>query len=143
MSADVSVGTDLDVDRSQLRHLCRAGQTNNIKELGEDLLRNAINSRDPITGYTALHSAAIFNRLDVIQLLLDYGAEIDIAGYRDGQTPFMKMARYAGGIRQIQCAQLLIEYGADINYQDNHGNTGTDEIYFYAYTFLAVKNRCV
>ena len=73
MSADVSVGPDIDAERNQLRQICRAGQIGGIKEIEHQIFKTILNSRDPITGYTALHSAAIFNRYDVLQLLLQNG----------------------------------------------------------------------
>lgn len=50
-------------DLDQLRHNCRAGNIEDIRQVKLDMLRNTINMRDPITGLTALHSAALFNRL--------------------------------------------------------------------------------
>lgn len=60
----------------------------------------------------------------VLELLLEHGGEIDSVGYRDGQTPLMKVARYIGDGEQIHCAQLLLNNGANINHQDKQGNTG-------------------
>lgn len=59
----------------------------------------------------------------VLELLLEHGGEIDSVGYRDGQTPLMKVARYIGDGEQIHCAQLLLNNGANINHQDKQGNT--------------------
>lgn len=123
MSADVSVGPDIDAERNQLRQICRAGEIGGIKEIEHQIFKSIINSRDPNTGYTALHSAAIFNRYDVLQLLLQNGAEVNVGGIKDEQTALHKVARYVGANEQIKCAQLLLEHGADINYQDKQGNT--------------------
>ena len=45
-----------------------------------------INNKDEYHGYTALHYAAIMGRLDVVNLLLQYEASVDVQD-NDGRTP--------------------------------------------------------
>jgi len=58
-------------------------------------------------GYTALHAAAENNRLDVIQLLIENGADVD-ARVLTGMTP-LDMAQAAA---YEEAVALLKEFGA-------------------------------
>jgi len=63
--------------------------------------------------------------LDLAQLLLDHGADVNKAS-KSGYTPLMAAAemKYPSRKNQrLQIARLLIDSGADINAQDQAGNT--------------------
>ena len=62
-------------------------------------------------GVTALIYAAREGHVDVINILLDHGAEIDGLGKNQQLTPLQQ----AAWNNHLDCAQLLIERGADIN----------------------------
>ncbi|MEZ0267944.1 MAG: ankyrin repeat domain-containing protein, partial [Phycisphaerae bacterium] len=74
------------------------------------LLRGAdINSRG-FNGHTALHEAAFFNNLEMVDLLLSRGADVH-AKDKDGKTP-KDVAVQAGKQDRIRLINLLVKHGA-------------------------------
>ena len=67
---------------------------------------------------TALWSAAIRGREDLVQLLLEYGA--DVNGCSDSESTAVRAACYAN---QTDMVKLLVERGADINKPNIYGAT--------------------
>lgn len=61
-------------------------------------------------------AAAESGRVDILELLLDHGANID-ATNAYGQTPLMIASRSS----RFDAARLLIERGADVNAKDDRG----------------------
>ncbi len=87
------------------------GQVGRVRELLEDdpdLARahDTLAMREP----TALHKASHYGHMEVVQLLLAYGADVNAKDARNA-TP-MHEAVYSG---QTEIAELLIEHGADVN----------------------------
>jgi ankyrin repeat protein len=92
------------------------------KEVVEVLLQHGVklDGKDYITGMTALMFAAQGGHSETLEFLLKNGAEIIInARDKNGMTAAMRAA--LKGWTQI--LSLLLTYGADINLQDNMGNT--------------------
>ena len=94
-----------------------------VRQFEREVLRTLVRARDARTGYTTVHSAALFHRPQILRVLLDSGGAPDIAGYHDGQSALHKVARYPGDERQIECVKLLVRAGARIDQQDIRGNT--------------------
>ena len=71
-------------------------------------------------GFSALHMAVDTKQREEVELLLDYGANIDIKS-KDGRglTPL----HLAVLLRDENMVKLLVNNGADINAQDNNGCT--------------------
>ncbi len=69
-------------------------------------------------GDTVLHSAAIYGRKDVVELLLAAKADVN-ARNNDGVTPLAWAAQE--GYKEV--AELLLAKGADVNAKDNDGHT--------------------
>jgi len=63
-------------------------------------------------GYTALHYAAQWNRIEVVKYLLQKGANADVN--ECGATPLHRAA-YRGA---FETCKLLVEHHADVNAQD-------------------------
>jgi hypothetical protein len=80
-----------------------------------DLLRH--NGADPhVKGYRKtipLHSAAYYENLEVVQKLIEYGADIDARG-EDGWTP-LSWASRGHFFKDVSVVRLLLERGADVN----------------------------
>jgi len=82
-----------------------------------------VNQRHPETGSTLLISAVIYNHLEMVQWLLDQGADVNQAALPGGlerRTPLM----FAIEQEQTDMARLLIERGAALKVADAFpGNT--------------------
>jgi len=63
-------------------------------------------------GRTPLHWAVKFGNRDAVEILLRHGASVD-ATDKYGFTP-LKLALFEGSPKHIQIAKLLIEHGADV-----------------------------
>ena len=108
-----------------------------------------INARDssdrtslhPTTG--GIHGTFDDTYFDVMRYLLEHGIDVDSQANTEHSTP-LHMASYWGGFK---VAQLLLDYGADINVRDKNGRTSLhgavddlddddDDHYFNAIQFL-------
>lgn len=69
-------------------------------------------------GMTALDWAAVKGHVEVVQFLLDNGADIDCRG-SFGDTPLIR----AAGNGQLEVVKLLLAAGADVNAKNNGGRT--------------------
>ena len=71
-----------------------------------------------------LHLASFYGRLDIAQVLLDYGAAAN-SGDVFGRTPLHLVAEGTCNLEQvrIRVAQLLLGRGVDINAQDENNST--------------------
>ncbi|KAF8488022.1 ankyrin repeat-containing domain protein [Russula emetica] len=91
-------------------------------QLAEVLHRNK-SSVDPrsFDGTTPLHSAAFYGDLEMVQVLLDYGADVNSKNsFRN--TPLDNASRN-GHRDDARVARLLIAHGADPNTRDVYGFT--------------------
>lgn len=73
-------------------------------------------------GCTLLHWAAINNRVNIAQLLLDRGARVDIAGGALEETPLQWCCR-SKGYGYTYMLDLLIKSGSDVNHANISGHT--------------------
>jgi ankyrin repeat protein len=73
-------------------------------------------------GDTALTWASEFGHIDIIKLLLDRGALIDLQD-NIGGTGLM----YASHFGQVECVRFLLERGADMSIKDTDGMTARDQ----------------
>ncbi|MGB7931138.1 MAG: ankyrin repeat domain-containing protein, partial [Gammaproteobacteria bacterium] len=67
-----------------------------------------INARN-IRGQTSLHLATTKGNSDVVQLLLESGAEVDAVATNSGCTSL----HYAASLGHVELCELLVRYGAD------------------------------
>ena len=84
-----------------------------------------LHARDD-TGTTVLMYASRGGDAEVVRLLLENGADLDINKQNNtGRTALIFAADYgfSGGEGGIEVARLLLENGADVNAQDNNGMT--------------------
>jgi ankyrin repeat protein len=75
-------------------------------------------NRPEDAGQTPLHLAAIHCRTNVVSLLLDKGAKLEVRA-KDGSTP-LHLAAQAGCVNAVT---LLLVKGAKVNPRDNQGRT--------------------
>ncbi len=83
-----------------------------------------INAKDK-DGNTALHSAAHYGRIDTIKFLLDKGANVS-ARNNDNDTPIIRICYGLSKVKEsnlLECLDILLKAGADINAQGNSGFT--------------------
>jgi len=81
-----------------------------------------INSKADWRGYTALHLAASEGKLDILELLLDHGADIN-ATNATGKTALTLGVVCCPWEKYTQVVRILVEKGTDIDSVDNDGNT--------------------
>ena len=84
---------------------------NLLHKHGADLECRGYNDRTP------LHSTSIDGSVDVMQWLLNHGADVNSRSY--GVTP----VHWAANCAQIECVQVLLSHNANINVQDDNGGT--------------------
>lgn len=89
-------------DIEQVKALLKAGRDANFKFYGQ----------------AAIHAAVMYDRQEIIQLLLDHSVDVDLQD-NGGRTALSIAAQ--GGRKAI--AQLLLSRGANVNHQDAYGMT--------------------
>ncbi len=100
--------------------LLKAIQNKNIELIIEQVSSDklSVNAKDNDMGLTPLMLASIANEPILINLLLEYGADINAAD-NDGWTALMWAAQFG----QLEAIQILLDNKADINAIDNVGWT--------------------
>jgi ankyrin repeat protein len=68
---------------------------------------------------TALHTAAFNGRLDIVQVLIDHGANPNV-GSQQGSTPLHLVSAGKYNSQGHGIAQLLVEHGMDVNAQNKN-----------------------
>jgi ankyrin repeat protein len=76
----------------ELPALVRAAAQGNTSETADLLLSGSDPDEADEDGWTALHAAAVFNHLQIVELLLQAGAAVDTRSH-DGFTPLLNAAR--------------------------------------------------
>jgi len=71
--------------------------------------------------WTSLHWAAQKQDAEILNLLLDYGANPNCIDF-EGATPL----HVAGDSTSHECVKLLIQYGADPSIRNNFGSKAAD-----------------
>ncbi|MBI3583277.1 MAG: ankyrin repeat domain-containing protein [Nitrospinae bacterium] len=66
--------------------------------------------------------AAFFGDVNTLRALLKKGVSPNTTSIVGGETPLM----YAIGRNHIECIELLLEFGADVNRKDSNGHTAID-----------------
>lgn len=93
-------------DKPWLHHVVRQGDATEVLEALEE---GASPNEPDFLGMTALHWAALGGRPEIVQMLIDWGAEINVRDSFIGGITALSMARMMG---YEQVAQKLLAYGA-------------------------------
>ena len=75
---------------------------------------------------TALHWAAYYNRIKIVKILIDAGADLDVRNNM-GYTALHRAAYY----NRIKIVRMLINAGANVNVQDYEGCTLLHDLAFW------------
>ena len=112
---DALLATDPDLDIHEATTL---GYVDRLRErLEEDPSRVQAFSPD---GFTALHFAAFFGKLDAARTLIESGAAVNV--YSKNELRVQPLHSAASG-RHHEVCRLLIAAGADVNATQRHGYT--------------------
>ncbi|ORX63256.1 ankyrin [Anaeromyces robustus] len=134
-------GLDLsDLSESTLWVVAGEGNIEKIKRYleygGQNNSKLDINSKDEF-GYTALHAAVSYSRLEAARWLLEHGADVNITD-DDGDTPLHSC-------ESVAMAKMLIEeFNADPLKKNDEGKMPIDNAYEEDYDDLVeyLKNYC-
>ncbi|XP_043928590.1 ankyrin repeat domain-containing protein 10 [Protopterus annectens] len=100
--------------RFPLHRACRDGDINALCLLLEHATGSDLSAEDSFYGWTPLHWAAHFGKLECIMKLVQTGAAVNTITTRFAQTP-AHIAAFGG---HQECLLWLIKAGANINRQD-------------------------
>lgn len=90
-----------------------------IDDIPFDLLPRDVNDAATVDGLTALHYAAQNGSLDIIQFLVEHGADISAQDYEQSRS----VIHFAAENGDIECIKYLTEHGADLQDKDVNGAT--------------------
>lgn len=105
--------------RFPLHRACRDGDLATLCSLLQQTPRAHLAAEDSFYGWTPVHWAAHFGKLECLIQLVRAGATLDISTTRYAQTP-AHIAAFGG---HPQCLVWLIQAGASINKPDCEGET--------------------
>jgi len=80
-----------------------------------------------LQGYSALHYAVIMNQVELVEMLLSLGADVNLQGV-NGKTPLMACASAGMLSDSDSCAisTILIQHGADSSVKSSNGETAAE-----------------
>jgi hypothetical protein len=78
----------------------------------------------------ALRVAVIYSRVEMVKLLLERGVNPNTPSIAVGYTPLMQAASSAN----LELVKLLVDAGADLNAEDQHGRTALDDAETYTHS---------
>ena len=106
--------------QEKLFDACRDGKTKIVRKYLNDTDHVIdINWRGGDLGQSALHAACFWDNVDIIKILLDHGADIDLPTLRYKNTPLMLACDYA----RLKTIKLLLNHGANVNARNNVGES--------------------
>jgi ankyrin repeat protein len=116
-------------------NLSMASRYGNLNEVQKLLDEGADVNWTNECGCTALYYACFKGHVEVVQLLLDRGAQMDIQDDSDGTTSLMMAIQFG----HVEVVKLLLDRGALIDIQNNWGGTAL----MFAICPFCGKTECV
>ena len=102
--------------------LINAARTGNFKAVQALLTNDADINLQDVEGMTALMFAALNGMHDVVKLLVDKGADVNLRSNKHRETSLM----YAAGKGHLDIVKMLLDKGADVNLRSNKNKTAAD-----------------
>jgi len=105
-----------------LHKLCRLGNLQNVKEF-IDTCNNLpiwLAHTVGVYGFTPMHEAANSNHSEVLELLLQYGGDVNCRANMYSRCTPLHVAVSSG---HKDCVRVLMKYHADITIADEYGRT--------------------
>ncbi|XP_015269351.1 PREDICTED: ankyrin repeat domain-containing protein 53 [Gekko japonicus] len=98
-----------------------AASTGEVNWLQMCLQKTESPTQADINGFSALHTSALFGRLDCLKMLVEkYGVSVDLASLT-GWRPIHLVMNKESENRALECLQYLIGKEADVNVQNQNG----------------------
>ena len=112
-----------------IHHAAYEGDLKKVREI-IDRDPNQINVQDA-QGFTPLHLASSKGHIEIVEFLLDHGADIELEIF-NGDTPLLVAARYARHGKQYETIKTLLEHGAKVNHKDEDGRAALHDAAMYS-----------
>ena len=97
----------------------------NLPDIIKDLIQNkgVSASHSNVINQSALHIACLWGNVEATKALLEEGASVSMQNTISGATPLHSCIQSSKEpkLNRLECAKLLIEYGADVHQKDNFG----------------------
>lgn len=97
----------------------------NLPDIIKDLVQNkgVSASHSNVINQSALHIACLWGNVEATKALLEEGASVSMQNTISGATPLHSCIQSSKepNLNRLECAKLLIEYGADVHQKDNFG----------------------
>lgn len=98
--------------------------TDNLEAVKQHIaVGSDLNEKDPFGGSSPLITAALFDKREAVNLLLDAGADINFQN-NDGSTALISAAFFG----RPEIVQLLLEKNADKTIKNKYGTTALDNV---------------
>ncbi|CAD5116189.1 DgyrCDS5105 [Dimorphilus gyrociliatus] len=110
---------------TKLLQCVRDGDKEQIGKLCANGVPHLINYNEPNAGDTALSTAAVANKDNLISYLLELGAHPDVVDFQ-GRTPAMRAAEYG----HVQCLERLLKPGGDAPEKKKRKGDDDDDEHF-------------
>lgn len=110
--------------RSQLQRACKKGD---VDEVVRYLNMGADANESDFGGFTCLHEAALAGHTDVVEVLIEHGADVNRQAKEagDNETPLMDAAEN----NHVDTVKVLLEHGADALMFNSEGLNALTKIY--------------